>query len=128
VSKRGGQPSAVSGLVLENNFLRVEFNPAGDITRIFDKKVNREVLAPNAIANQFQVFEDRPKSWDAWDLDIFYDDKMWRFRPGVCLCTSIPCCSPPSEVLTLWLSTMPARRKHPYTVCHGGRSLGIMRH
>jgi alpha-mannosidase len=35
------------------------------------------VLPPNAIANQFQAFEDRPKDWDAWDVDIFYDDKMW---------------------------------------------------
>jgi alpha-mannosidase len=63
--------------VLENNFIRVEFNSAGDITSIFDKQASREVLAPNSIANQFQAFEDRPKSWDAWDVDIFYDDKMW---------------------------------------------------
>ena len=62
---------------LENDFILVEFNTDSDITRIFDKKANREVLAPNSIANQFQAFEDRPKSWDAWDVDIFYDDKMW---------------------------------------------------
>jgi len=69
-------------LSLENDFLRVEFNSAGDITRIFDKKARREVLPPNAIANQFQAFEDRPKSWDAWDVDIFYDDKMWLAEPA----------------------------------------------
>ena len=44
--------------------------------------LNREVLAPNAVANQFQAFEDRPKSWDAWDVDIFYDDKMWLAEPA----------------------------------------------
>jgi alpha-mannosidase len=69
-------------LVLENDFLRVEFNSHGDITRIFDKKTNREVMPPNSIANQFQAFEDRPKSWDAWDVDIFYDDKMWLAEPA----------------------------------------------
>ncbi len=69
-------------IVLENDFLRVEFNSNGDITRIFDKKNNRKVLAPNSIANQFQAFEDRPKSWDAWDVDIFYDDKMWLAEPA----------------------------------------------
>jgi len=21
--------------------------------------------------------EDRPKSWGAWEIDIFYDDKLW---------------------------------------------------
>jgi alpha-mannosidase len=67
---------------LENDYLKVDLNSAGDITRIFDKKANREILPPNAIANQFQAFEDRPKSWDAWDVDIFYDDKMWLAEPA----------------------------------------------
>jgi alpha-mannosidase len=71
------QPAAVSPQVLENRFVRVEFNSDGDITRMFDKQAKREVFVPNAIANQFQAFEDRPKSWDAWDIEIFYDDKMW---------------------------------------------------
>lgn len=74
--------SSPDTLALENNFLRVELNPAGDITRIFDKQAQREVLSPNSIANQFQAFEDRPKSWDAWDVDIFYDDKMWLAEPA----------------------------------------------
>jgi alpha-mannosidase len=71
-----------SNPILENNFIRVEFNTDGDITRIFDKKASREVLPPNSLANQFQIFEDRPKSWDAWDIDIFYDDKMWLAEPA----------------------------------------------
>ena len=67
---------------LENDYLLVEFNTNGDITRIFDKKAKREILPPNAVANQFQAFEDRPKFWDAWDVDIFYDDKMWLAEPA----------------------------------------------
>jgi alpha-mannosidase len=67
---------------LENNFLRVEFNSDGDITRIFDKQAQREVLAPDSVANQFQAFEDRPSNWDAWDIEIFYDDKMWPAEPA----------------------------------------------
>ncbi|MGB4870710.1 MAG: alpha-mannosidase [Candidatus Promineifilaceae bacterium] len=62
---------------LENAFLRVEFNAAGDITRIFDKSNQREVLPPGAIANQWQAFDDRPLNWDAWDIDIYYDDKLY---------------------------------------------------
>lgn len=76
------QPLDANHPTLENDFLRVEFNADGDITRIFDKKAKREVLPPNAVANQFQIFEDRPKSWDAWDIDIFYDDKMWLAEPA----------------------------------------------
>jgi alpha-mannosidase len=71
-----------STVTLENAFIRVEFNADGDITRIFDKQAGREVLAPNAIANQFQAFEDRPSHWDAWDIEIFYDDKMWPAEPA----------------------------------------------
>ncbi len=81
---QGQTPHLISSPVpiLENTFLRVEFNPDGDISRIFDKRANREVLAPNSIANQFQAFEDRPKDWDAWDIEIFYDDKMWLAEPA----------------------------------------------
>lgn len=71
-----------STVFLENDYLRVDFNDDGDITRIFDKRHDREVLAPNAVGNQFQAFEDRPSRWDAWDIEIFYDDKMWPAEPA----------------------------------------------
>ncbi|MCA9982599.1 MAG: hypothetical protein KDD89_17310, partial [Anaerolineales bacterium] len=67
---------------LENEFLRVELNGDGDITRIYDKTNGREVLPEGAIANQFQAFEDRPLFWDAWDVDIFYEDKQWLAEPA----------------------------------------------
>jgi alpha-mannosidase len=68
--------------LLENRYIRIELNGDGDITRIFDKLEKREVLAPNTLGNQFQAFEDRPKNWDAWDVDIFYDDRMWLADPA----------------------------------------------
>jgi len=78
------QPSTLnsSPTLLENNFLRVELNEAGDIIRIYDKVAAREVLSAGVIANQIQAFEDIPLSWDAWDIDIFYDDKMWLAEPA----------------------------------------------
>jgi alpha-mannosidase len=72
----------VTPTLLENEALRVELNEAGDITRIYDKVNRREVMPPDTIANQFQAFEDRPLDWDAWDVDIFYDDKMWTSEPA----------------------------------------------
>ncbi|HLE90573.1 MAG TPA: glycoside hydrolase family 38 C-terminal domain-containing protein, partial [Anaerolineales bacterium] len=74
--------SSLHAPLLENDCLKVEFNNNGDITHIFDKQANREVMPPNEIANQLQAFEDRPKDWDAWDVDIFYDDKMWLAEPS----------------------------------------------
>ncbi len=72
----------VSGRLLENALLRVELNEAGDITRVYDKANGREVLPEGAIANQFLAFEDRPMNWDAWDVDIFYDDKVYLAGPA----------------------------------------------
>jgi alpha-mannosidase len=67
---------------LENDFLRVEFSPAGDIIHILDKVRGREVLPPGALANQFQAFEDRPRTPDAWEIDVYYDDRTWFAEPA----------------------------------------------
>ena len=40
------------------------------------------MLPVQAFANQLQAFEDRPLNWDAWDVDIFYDDKLWLSEPA----------------------------------------------
>ena len=66
-----------SPTLLENALLRVELDDAGHITRIYDRRAQREVLPPSALANELQIFEDRPLNWDAWDIDIFYDDRYW---------------------------------------------------
>lgn len=71
--------------LLENNFVRVQFDKAGDIISIYDKVNDRNVLPAKRIANQFQAFEDRPIAGglgDAWDIDIFYDDKKWTSEPA----------------------------------------------
>lgn len=68
--------------LLENDWLRVELNQDGDICRIYDKLCEREVLPAGLVANQWQAFEDRPLHWDAWDVDIFYDDKHHLAAPA----------------------------------------------
>ena len=40
------------------------------------------MLAGGGVANQFQAFEDRPKDFDAWDIDIYYDDKTYYAEPA----------------------------------------------
>ena len=72
----------VTPTLLENRYLRVEFDQAGDITRIYDKTCGRDVLPADAVANQFQAFEDRPLKYDAWDIDVFFEDKIWTADPA----------------------------------------------
>jgi alpha-mannosidase len=63
------------GAILENAALRVEIGPHGMLSRILDKRVGREVLPEGALGNKLELFEDRPVSWDAWDIDIFFEDR-----------------------------------------------------
>jgi len=63
------------GFVIENPLMRTELDRAGNLTSIRDKQADREVLAPGETGNQLLVFEDRPMTWDAWDIDIFYEDR-----------------------------------------------------
>lgn len=62
--------------ILENALLRVEINQMGEIHRLYDKAMMREVLPLGEVANRLLAFEDRPLSFDAWDVDVFYEDRM----------------------------------------------------
>ena len=59
---------------LENDVLLIQWNQDGQIERIFDKQAQREVIPEDHTANVFQLYEDKPNLWDAWDIDIFYEE------------------------------------------------------
>jgi len=61
---------------LENELIRYEFDDQGCVNRIFDKQNQREVLVANGQGNLFGYYEDRPVNWDAWDIDIFYENQL----------------------------------------------------
>ncbi|MEO0387584.1 MAG: glycoside hydrolase family 38 C-terminal domain-containing protein [Pseudomonadota bacterium] len=69
--------------VLENAHIRAEIDAAGRIARLFDKQASREVLS--APGNEFQIYEDRPLVWDAWDIDPFYEDRPSHLGPAAAL-------------------------------------------
>lgn len=64
-----------TGAWLENMSVRVEIALDGTLNRIYDKGLAREVLAAGESGNQLWAFEDRPLSWDAWDIDTFIEDR-----------------------------------------------------
>lgn len=67
----------VSTSCLENDFLRIEMNPAGNICSIYDKIFQREYIEKGQQANVLKTFEDRPLKYDAWDIDIYYSEKEY---------------------------------------------------
>jgi alpha-mannosidase len=64
---------------LDTPYYRLQWNEFGALTELYDKRCGRSVLAPGAAGNVLQVFEDKPKGrHEAWDIDIFYTQKMRR--------------------------------------------------
>ena len=63
--------------LLENRFFRLTLDERGHITSLYDKRASREVIADGGLGNQFLAFEDRPLNFDAWDINIYYQDKPY---------------------------------------------------
>ncbi|HLW03468.1 MAG TPA: alpha-mannosidase [Ktedonobacterales bacterium] len=67
----------ISRDTLENRFFRVRLNERGQIVSLYDKRAEREVIAPGEVGNALLAFEDRPLDFDAWDINIYYQDKPY---------------------------------------------------
>lgn len=59
------------GFVLENAQVRVEIGRDGTLHSVFDKRVERETLKDRG--NQLWAYSDKPRAWDAWDIDETYE-------------------------------------------------------
>ncbi len=55
----------------ENSVLRVAFDEAWQITSIFDKRKNREVLQEGRVGNEIRIFADYPDRYDAWEWNAY---------------------------------------------------------
>jgi alpha-mannosidase len=73
---------------LENEFVRLKIDPqTGCMTSLLDKRNNTEALAPAETAtggpknatcgNLLQAFVDKPKQWDAWNIDADFENQHW---------------------------------------------------
>ncbi|NJD09885.1 MAG: alpha-mannosidase [Gemmatimonadetes bacterium] len=69
----GGKAHALrsaGSFVLENAALRVEIDSVqGGIARLYDKRLQRELLPAGARANLLMTMVDTPRDWDAWNID-----------------------------------------------------------
>jgi len=73
---------------LENEFVRLKLDPkTGCMTSLFDKRSKTEALAPSETdtggpkqsicGNLLQTFHDKPKQWDAWNIDADFEKEHW---------------------------------------------------
>jgi alpha-mannosidase len=73
---------------LENEFIRAKIDrQTGCMTSLFDKRSETEALAPaetdtggsknSTCGNLLQTFVDKPKQWDAWNIDADFEKQHW---------------------------------------------------
>ena len=73
---------------LENDVVRLKVDQqTGCMTSLFDKRSKRESLAPSetdtggpkqsVCGNLLQTFRDKPKQWDAWNIDADFEKEHW---------------------------------------------------
>ncbi len=64
---------------IENRFYRLEINPqTGNWSRLYDKRLDREILKTGEEGNVLQAFEDLPQAWDAWNIG--YTGREWKIE------------------------------------------------
>lgn len=56
---------------IENDSWAVRFDAHGNITSIMSLEDRSEFIEKGKLANMFQVFDDKPLFWSAWDIDAF---------------------------------------------------------
>ncbi|WCD93647.1 alpha-mannosidase [Microbacterium sp. nov. GSS16] len=67
---------ADGSFALSNDLVVVIISPEGLITSAIDKATGREVIAAGKPANLFQLHQDFPNMWDAWDIDRYYKNRV----------------------------------------------------
>lgn len=64
------------GWRLENDLVSVLISAEGLIVSAVDRASGREVVAEGRAANLFQLHQDFPNMWDAWDIDKYYRNSV----------------------------------------------------
>lgn len=58
-------------------FYHVKWNASGQITSLYDRKANRELLMPESLGNVLMTYEDKPHKYDNWNIYEYYREKQW---------------------------------------------------
>lgn len=74
-SKEEKIPFCADGRRIETPYYDVLFNKAGQIESLYDRRNQREVGIEGQCLNELLMFEDKPLGNDAWDIDLFYQEK-----------------------------------------------------
>lgn len=69
-------PFSWDGSVLHTPYYEIYLNKKGQIEALYDLENQRQVVKPEHRANVLQFFEDKPVICDAWNINLFYQEKV----------------------------------------------------
>ena len=83
-----GQPLTASAGTMKNAYIQVKVDPqTGCVTSLIELQTQTEALAPaetdsggpttHICGNLLQAFTDKPKRWDAWNIDSDFEKQHW---------------------------------------------------
>lgn len=70
-----GDALDVSAQGFETPYFKGTFDAAGRIASLVDKRADREVA--KAPLNRIVCYENKPHNYDAWDMNIYYNEHSW---------------------------------------------------
>lgn len=78
--KKGSICVDMENLTVETPYYSVKFNEAFEFVSLYDKKADRELIKEGQTGNALLAFEDRPKEYDAWNIDPYYVEKCYEVK------------------------------------------------
>jgi len=76
-----------SDLILENDLVRYEFNNDAQLISAYDKEAGHELIKNPA--NVLSLYYDDPVEYDAWDIDLGYEEQHLENAKGVKVSKSV---------------------------------------
>lgn len=70
-------PNPDGSIAIETSFYRATIDARGHFTSLVDAPAGRIVIDPRMPGNVLECFEDFPAQYEAWDIDLSYQDKSW---------------------------------------------------
>ncbi|MBQ8175256.1 MAG: alpha-mannosidase [Clostridia bacterium] len=67
----------ICGRSVDTPFYAMEFDENYNITRLYDKKNDREVLKKDHLGNRLRIYQDNPYNWDGWEMSEYHKDKVY---------------------------------------------------
>ncbi|MDT6979250.1 alpha-mannosidase [Levilactobacillus zymae] len=75
VERQEPNVATIDGRQLQTPFYILAWNASGQLTRVYDRQAKREILTSEGLGNTLEVYEDKPRDYDAWNIDLYYYQK-----------------------------------------------------